>query len=856
MDEKNTFQKLTEKQRELITIGLKEGLLEIKGKKIHYLKQKKAYVFTDPEEAVRASTYVELVIKYNYPPKRIDFEILPPRREPKLPADIVVYKDDEKEKPFIVVECKATSRKTDIEVAKREGLGNANLLLSEWLFIVCGEEEAIYYVKDRPPLKKLEEFRKAELPIAYGKAPKYKYKKSGGLFEELRRADLNELHNKFQRCHDAIWEGGKRDPAEAFDEMSKLMFAKIYDEKFTKVGEYYKFQVGSHEDPYIVAKRVKKLYEEAREKEPEVFREKIKLTDDIIFEVVGILQDVSLTKSDLDAKGRAFEKFLGKVFRGELGQFFTPREIIEFMVKFVDVDYKELVIDPACGSGGFLLYSIKHVMEKAIKEYGAEATKEIVWNFSHSNIFGIEVNDRIARIAMMDMVIHDDGHTNIECNDALLPYDNFDPRRDIRPSKYHVVLTNPPFGSREKRKEILKNFNLGKTLQGKVRKSQRKEILFIERCLDLLRPGGKMGIVLPDGILNNLKDAYVREYILKNAKVIGIISLPVFTFVPFGSGMKTSLVFLQKSKKNEKIDWGEYTIFMATAENIGYDSTGREIKNNDLLNILRAFREDFKFDRAMFIKPKDFVKRLKVDKLKKTFNLTRLDPEYYFLTLMADSLLNRCPYELKTLKEITDVITSGSRPGGRAEYIEGEVPSLEGGNISGDGRLIMENVKFIPLEFHLKHKKSAVRPLDILMVKDGATTGKVAIVPPDFPYKECNINEHLFIIRVKESYNPWYVFGFLLSDLGQILVKREITGGAQGGIAKNSIKKIIVPIPSKPVQDKIEKRVKKTLSMVIEKEQEIKQVVNGLKKWTSDILSSPQTQRKEEQIISIYDDDY
>lgn len=843
MDEK-ILQKLTEKQRELIKIGSKEKLLEIKGDKIYYPIQRKQYIFTDPEEPVRASTYIELVIKYKYPPKRIDFEILPPRREPKLPADVVVYKDDEKENPFIVIECKPTSSKTDVEVAKREGLGNANLLLAEWLFTVCGEEEAVYYVKDRPSLKRLEDFRKAELPIAYGKAPKYKYKKGGGLFEEIRRADLNELHNKFQRCHDAIWEGGKRDPAEAFDEMSKLMFAKIYDEKFTKVGAYYKFQVGSHEDPYVVAKRVKELYEDAQEKEPEVFREIIKLTPEIIFEVVGILQDVSLTKTDLDAKGRAFEKFLGKVFRGELGQFFTPREIIEFMVKFVDVDYKELVIDPACGSGGFLLYSIKHVMEKAIKEYGEEATKEIVWNFSHSNIFGIEVNDRIARIAMMDMVIHDDGHTNIECNDALLPYDNFDPRRDIKPSKYHVVLTNPPFGAKEKRKEVLKTFNLGKTLQGKVRESQRKEKLFIERCLDLLKSGGRIGIVLPDGILNNPKDTYVRDYILKNAKVIGIVSLPVFTFVPFGSGMKTSLLFLQKLKKNEKINWGEYPVFMATAENIGYDSTGREIKNNDLPDILKTFRGESKFKKAMFIKPIDFVKALKVDKLKKTFDFKRLDPEYYFLTLIADNLLSRCPHELKTLKEIRDTITSGSRPGGRAEYIEGEVPSLEGGNVSGDGRLLLENLKYIPLDFHRRHKKSAVRHLDILMVKDGATTGKVAIIPPEFPFNECNINEHLFIIRVKDSYNPWYVFGFLSSDLGQILVHREITGGAQGGIAKNLVFKIIVPITPKPIQDKIEDQVKKTLTIVIEKEEEIKKVVNELKKWASDIVLS--SNKKEE----------
>lgn len=131
-----------------------------------------------------------------------------------------------------------------------------------------------------------------------------------------------------------------------------------------------------------------------------------------------------------------------------------------------------------------------------------------------------------------------------------------------------------------------------------------------------------------------------------------------------------------------------------------------------------------------------------------------------------------------------------------------------------------------------------MKPLDILMVKDGATTGKVAIVPPNFPFKECNINEHLFIIRVKESYNPWYIFGFLLSDLGQVLIRREITGGAQGGIAKSSVKKIIVPIPPNSIQNKIEEEVKRTLNEITNKEQEIKQVVNEFKKWVSDLVLS------------------
>lgn len=349
----------TDAQERLISEGLRENLFKIENGRITYTVQKKSYDFNDPEEPVRATTYVKLVNKYGYRPERIDFEVYSPRREPKLPADIVVFEDEEHEKAFIVVECKADSSEGSIQVAKQEGLGNANLLNAQYLLLVCGEEELAYNVKEHPSSWiALEKFRISQIPIKYRQPPKYRYKKGGDIFFELRRVDLNELKIKFRRCHDAIWEGGKRDPAEAFSEMSKLMFTKIYDETFTKVGEYYRFQVGSEELPEIVAKRIKLLYKEAQKKEPNVFNEELKVDDNVILEVVKILQDISLVHTDLDAKGRAYEEFLGKVFRGELGQFFTPREVIEFMVKFVDPKYDDVIIDPACGSGGLssLLY--------------------------------------------------------------------------------------------------------------------------------------------------------------------------------------------------------------------------------------------------------------------------------------------------------------------------------------------------------------------------------------------------------------------------------------------------------------------------------------------------------------------
>jgi len=577
-----------DEEQELIQIGLNKGYIKLEGNKVEYTAAGKKYDFPDPEEKVRARVYVELIEKYQYSPDRVDLEVYPPRRVPKLPADIAVYEDDEREKIYIVVETKATSSKNDVELGKREGLGNANLLNARYLLVACGKEEIAYDLKTKPSLKTLDKYTIPQLPIHYGKLPKYRFKKGGELFFELRKADFNELKNKFQRCHDEIWEGGKRDPAESFDEMSKLMFAKIFDERFTKLSEHYKFQIGTNEDARTIADRVRERYAAAQSKEPGVFAGELKVPDRVINAVVEILQDISLLQTDLDAKGRAFEHFLSEIFRGKLGQYFTRREIVEFMVSMLEPTEDDLVIDPACGSGGFLLYCMRQVREKIQSDYAGDqrSIDRIDWDFSHKQVFGIDINDRIARVAMMDMVIHDDGHSNIECNDALTDYQNFDRRKDIRPNKYSLLLTNPPFGAVVKDQKILKQHELGS--KTRKRNGQKTEILFIERCLDLLKAGERMGIVLPDGILTNLSLQYVRDFIGKRARILAVISLPQCTFVPSGSGVKASLLFLQKKRERESL--GDYPIFMAVADHVGYDATGRSDKN-DFPKILEEYKK-------------------------------------------------------------------------------------------------------------------------------------------------------------------------------------------------------------------------------------------------------------------------
>lgn len=569
---------------DIIKEGINKGIIKIEKNKVTY-PNGRSYNFQDKEEKVRARVIIELITKYQYPLQRIDTEASLSRDGSK-PADIVVYEDDDKQKAYIVVETKASE--SDAEEAKRQGLGNANALSSKYLMVVCGSEKICYNVEKHPAnIELLDEYRIADIPVNYGNAPEFKFKK-GDANNDLRKVSLNELNRKFALCHNAIWESGKRDPAVSFDEFSKILNIKIYDERKTPEGEYYNFQIGTNENEQRVANRIKELYKEVKNQNQYIFNKDIELPDSIIYKVCSIIQDISLKDTDLDVKGRAFENFLGELFRGKYGQYFTPRQIVEFMVNVVDPDEKHFLIDPACGSGGFLLYSMMHVINKINKKYSKDQNT-ITWSifeFSSKHIFGIEINDRIARVAMMDMIIHEDGHTNIECNNGLASYEKFNPTKGINREQYDIVLANPPFGAQVDDKEILSNFELGRK-KGELRKQQKSDVLFIERCLDLLKPGGRMGIVLPDSILTASSLKYVRDFIKQKAKILAVVSLPNHTFRIAGAGVKTSLLFLEK--KIDNIEDDNYEFFIANAEHIGYDSTGKP-DDNDLPKILEELR--------------------------------------------------------------------------------------------------------------------------------------------------------------------------------------------------------------------------------------------------------------------------
>ena len=325
-------------------------------------------------------------------------------------------------------------------------------------------------------------------------------------------------------------------------------------------------------------KRIQALYDEGRKKDPEVFKDNIRLSVEKLRTVVGYLESIHLGNTDLDSKGRAFETFMGSFFRGDFGQYFTPRPIVKFIVDSLPITNDSLVLDTSCGSGGFLLHALDKVRRQADAYYASDTIDHYKYwhDFAEKNLFGIEINEQIARTAKMNMIIHDDGHTNVVAADGLLPIkDVLDEDGNVSQrgiysrtlnsgfayGRFDFIITNPPFGSSIKQTEQAYMHQYGYALSGMdwlnpksretKRENQSTEVLFIEQCHNYLREGGYLAIVLPDGVLTNSSMQYVRDGIEEKYRIVAVVSLPQTAFQATGAGVKSSVLFLKKHTEKE-----------------------------------------------------------------------------------------------------------------------------------------------------------------------------------------------------------------------------------------------------------------------------------------------------------------
>lgn len=403
--------------------------------------------YSDPEEKVRAEFWAELIYQYCYPANRIKVEVVIPDRLPTDRADIVVFKDDDCKRPYAVVECKREGV-TDAEFnqAIEQGVGNATWvkLRADYVVIIAGGTRRVLDVTDQYGVLEREQNILADLPHAYGEPQEFRFYK--GTDTDIKPVSRENLIATIKKCHQTLWGGGRLSPPTAFGELCKLIFVKISDEqKARKKGEPYQFQIKTHEPSSKLAERINTLYDEQKIKDPEVFTESIKVDNRVLRTVVSHLESINLNETDLDVKGVAFEQFMDGFFKGDFGQYFTPRPIIEFCVQMMKPQEEWDVLDPACGSGGFLLHALDYMRQQAGDYYEKDTVDYFKYwhNFAEKHLYGIEINDEIARVAKMNMIVHDDGHTNVISHDALESIDKMHERnKGFAENHFDLILTN------------------------------------------------------------------------------------------------------------------------------------------------------------------------------------------------------------------------------------------------------------------------------------------------------------------------------------------------------------------------------------------------------------------------------
>ncbi|EAI0665618.1 restriction endonuclease subunit M [Campylobacter upsaliensis] len=547
---------------DIIEKALEQGYLSFEGDSIIYhTKNPSKQNYTNPEEKVRAEVFARLIIEKEYPLSHIAIEVRVTRGSNKsnTRADIVVYKNAKHQKAFIAIELKKSSQK-DLREAKEQALSYANFLKADYALATNGKEKIALYIKeDSNDLIN-------DIPPYGGNAPIWKYLRNSEN-SDISKITTDELKTLLQKIHNYLWNGGKRNPAEAFSEFSKIIFTKIMDEKIAEYDpdyklENYEFQKNRDEDKFALEKRIKGLYQKYKEKDSNVFDNALILDADEIKFLVENLESISLSETDLDIKGKVFQKFFADFFKGTAGQYFTPLNIVRFMVECFDLRQNDLVLDPSCGSGGFLLQTLQYMQEKSKKLDGEYNQKRFWHSFAEKNLYGIEISGGISQTAKMNMIIHDDGHTNVITADGLDSFENFIKKNNkFQKNTFNFIFTNPPFGSSiPASKPYFEDFSFAKSEVHFIDKiidkkspkdlsAQKSEILFLERYFEFLKEGGIVACVLPDGILTNSSLQNVRDYLLERFYLLASFSLPQHTFSNYGAGVKSSILVLKKKDK-------------------------------------------------------------------------------------------------------------------------------------------------------------------------------------------------------------------------------------------------------------------------------------------------------------------
>ena len=591
------------------------------------------------EAQIAAEYLVELTHRYGYEPNRIGLEVVLPNLMPRHIADLVIFHDDEQTRPYAIIEFKRdgiTDSEFDRAIERAYDYGTSPKFRANFVGVVAGQTRQFLDLSPRYRILERDANIVADLPRQYGDLKEFRFWK--GADDDIPPVTKEVLISTLKKCHQTLWGGGKLLPSEAFDELCKIIFFKINDEVSCKDSEPYEFQTKTYEPNDKLYERIRSLYKERQRGEADIFTDNIKIDAPTLRTIVSHIEGINFSKTAPDEKGVAFEVFMDNFFKRQSGQHLTPREIIGFVVQMMQPRSNERILDPACGSGGFLFRALDHIREEMDNHYdNSEKRSEDQQDSTQKRLFGIEVNKEIARVAKMNMILHNNDPTNIIITDALQELARIREKtgnNEFKEQSFDLILTTPPFGGMVSLSEnpYLEDYELGsqtnKAGQVSTRKSQRIEILFIERIWKFLRPGtGRAAIIIPDGILTSSSLQEVRDFLLERFQISAIVSLPQTAFNYFGTSVKANIVFLRRRTDAEKMSDDE-GIFMALPELIGYDATGRKTENQlpEVLNQYRAFRENLEPSPAKALISEEKLQCFAVEQGKVN---NRLDPYFY-----------------------------------------------------------------------------------------------------------------------------------------------------------------------------------------------------------------------------------
>jgi type I restriction enzyme M protein len=657
--------------------------------------------------------------------------------------------------------------------------------------------------------------------------------------EELRRKDLKvavNLENDFKAWEDYIL---AHQSVDVFDELFKIIYAKLTDEYINLKDDQSicQFRAGLEESENIVFSRIQNLLREGISRWGIIqMQDEIKLLPNVLKNIVLQMQKYYLLKTPKDVIGTAFEYLVTRIRKGEKGQYFTPLTVVEMMVEMSGISWDKKVLDPACGSGSFLVYTLEKVWKEIdTKIQDPRLISREQSDYANLRVFGIDYDPKIVQIAQVNMLMLGDSRTNIFCEDSLKDYTwSSVTKRFIQRESFDVILTNPPFAGDIKDPNVLRNFILAHK-DGKLLRKQGRHILFLEMCLNYLRPGGILAIVLPKGIFNNPTLKYVRNFIKERAQILACISLDPYVFAPH-TGNRTGVIVLKKKEKHA-VNSEPYEIFMAISHKSGkkqggrpiyrtdsegrliYDELGRPIPDSDLKAIAEAY--------LTRVIPPQLTEQcfwVKSSELE-----DRIDPEYYAPVRKISNLQKMPP--LKPLKEyaqyVKRTINPTKSPSQIFRYIElDDINEL--GMIVQTKEILGKNAP--------SRARLLVREGDIITAMSGSKTGSLthhrcAIITKE--YDGCVVSTGFGVLIPKKGVDLYFLYGLLRSPYVLNEMHRKLQGGGIPKISEKDLLEILVPDIPPEIQKQISENIKLAMQQLEKARSYFVECRNILEKYLS-----------------------